>query len=289
MTEFESLLRTRLERLAPLPEGSRLDWADVRDRAELGRPRQRRRIVTVLVAAAVCALLLLLAAPALGIRPLGAVFGDEPTPTWTWPEGVPGEPITPPKLLVSMNEMANGRWADPVDIQTVRQIVTAGSGNAEGAFYAARGLNGDVCLTKLGGGGNFGTPFSCLHDPARKGMPTMDSRAMVTGMASGGHRGSVVDYATLIGVVRADVGRVELTLANGQTIELPLNRWRGFGYAATDPSRFPKTLSVYRSWSSFFRRHQKLVGQLPLQQLGGLEPTPLCGGSYGPCPEGVKP
>ena len=59
--------------------------------------------------------------------------------------------------------------------------------------------------------------------------------------------------------------------------------------STTDPRRFPKTLRVYRTWNSLFRRHEKLVGQVPLQQVNGLAPTPLCGGKYGPCPEGVTP
>jgi hypothetical protein len=154
---------------------------------------------------------------------------------------------------------------------------------------AARGLDGDVCLTKLAGGGHMGVPFACLHDPPKPLGQTVDEQAVMIGMSSGGRRGTVVDYASLVGVARADVGRIELELVDGETIELPLNQWRGFGYYATDPQRFPKTLSAYRTWSSLFSRHEKLVGQLPLQQVRDLAPTPLCGGKYGPCPPGVKP
>jgi hypothetical protein len=281
----EGLIRTQLERLAPLPDASTRDWADVLRRAHGSRPAVRALVLAAALALAAAALLV--AAPALGFRQVADVFGSEPSPTWTWPEGVPGEPITPPKLLVSVNESANGRWADPVDIRTVRRIVSIGTGYGESSYFAARGLDGDVCLAKMSG--YAGSGFSCLHDPPRPGVPPIDDQAVLIGSSAGGHRGSVVDYSTLVGVVRADVGRVELELANGETIELHLNRWRGFGYYATDPQRFPVTLSVYRTWSSFFRRHEKLVGELPLQQVKGLEPTPLCGGNYGPCPPGVKP
>lgn len=241
-------------------------------------------MVAALVAAALVAGLLL-ATPALGLR--AELFGDEPTPTWTWPEGVPGEVVKPPKLLVSVNETAKGRGADRVELGTVRRIVSVGAGYGRGSYFAARGVNGDVCLAKMSG--YAGSGFECLHDLPKPGVPPIDDQAVLIGSSAGGHRGSVVDYSTLIGVVRADVGRVELELVDGQTIELSLNRWRGFGYYATDPKRFPKTLSVYATWSSFFRKHEKLVGQLPLQQIGDLAPTPLCGGKYGPCPPGVKP
>lgn len=284
----EALIRTELEQLAPLPEATSRDWGDVLRRAGRGRRRRKRLGVLALTIAAI-ALTLLVAAPALGFHPVAKVFGGEPTPTWTWPEGVPGTPIRPPRLIVSANQTANGRFGDPVDLDTVRQIVSVGRGYGQSEFLAARGLDGDVCLARLSGHGSAGGPFSCLHDLPKPGVPPVDEQAVMVGMSAGGHRGRVVDYASLIGVVRADVGRVELELVDGGTIELPLNRWRGFGYYATNPKRFPKTLRVYATWSSFFRRHEKLVGQLPLQEVEGLAPTPLCGGRYGPCPEGVTP
>ena len=288
MIEVEPVIRSQLEQLAPLPDASTRDWGDVLLRAGSRRRRRRRRsgLAFAIVAAA---LALLIAGPALGFHPVAEVFGAAPTPTWSWPEGVPGTPITPPKLIVEVNRRANGRFGDPVDLATVRQIVSVGQGYGQSEFLAARGLDGDVCLTKLTRNGTAGAPFSCLHDLPKPGATPVDEQAVMVGMSAGGHRGSVVDYASLIGVVRADVGRVELELVDGDTIELSLNRWRGFGYYSTDPQRFPKTLRVYATWSSFFRKHEKLVGQLPLQEVKGLEPTPLCGGSYGPCPPGVKP
>jgi hypothetical protein len=273
---------TQLERLVPLPDAPLQDWGDVLRRA--GRRPRRRRVVAALLAAAL-AVGLLLATPALGLR--AELFGGEPTPTWTWPEEIPGIPILPSKLVEDLNRIANGRVGDRVDLSTLRRIVAIGQGEGRSEFLAARGLDGDVCLTKLAG--HAGAPFQCLHDLPKPGGRSTDEQAVMIGMSAGGHRGSVVDYASLIGIARADVGRVELELVNGETIELPLNRWRGFGYYVTNPKRFPKTLRAYATWSSFFRRHERLVGQLPLQQVGGLEPTPLCGGTYGPCPEGVTP
>jgi hypothetical protein len=278
----EPLIRTQLERLMPAPSESRRDWGDVLRRAGHAR---RRRAAAFVVGFVLFVGALMVAAPALGLHP--AVFGEEPTPSWTWPEGVPGEPIRPSRFVESLNAGAHGRFADQVDLRTLRQIAAVGEGYGRSSFLAARGVNGDVCLAKLAG--YAGSSFECLHDPPKPGVPSTDERAVLIGMSMGGHRGSVVDYASLIGVARADVGRVELELVDGETIELPLNRWRGFGYYVADSHRFPKTLRVYRMWSSFFSDHEKLVGELPLQEVNGLTPTPLCGGGYGPCPPGVKP
>jgi hypothetical protein len=245
-------------------------------------------------ALALIAVALLVAAPALGFHPVGDVFGQEPSPSWTWPEGVPGEPVPVPDILRDANEQLSGKGRyEPVDLSSVRQIVAVGSGAERQAELAARGLDGDVCLAIVNGDAQTpgsASPFGCLHARAHAREQTLvEEQAVFVHEAGGGHRGSVVDYTTITGVARADVGRVELELVNGETIELPLNRWRGFGYYATNPQRFPETISVYRTWSSFFRRHEKLVGEVPLQQVKGLAPTPLCGGSYGPCPSGVKP
>lgn len=271
----------QLERLVPLPDGREQDWTDVVKRAGA----RRRRAILVVVVAIVVVTALLLVTPALGVRAL--VFGDEPTPTWTWPEGIPGDPIPAPKILRQINDDLHGKLLrNRIDISTVRLLVSAGNGTERQSELAAKGLAGGVCLSILGG--ELGTPQS-LSGPGCLEADRVADQAVFAHEVTGGHRGSVVDYATLTGIARADVGRVELELVNGKTIELPMNRWRGFGYYATDAKHFPKTLRVYATWSSFFRSHEKLVGEMPLQQVGGLAPTPLCGGKYGPCPPGVKP
>ena len=275
-------LQVHLDRLAPLPADGHEDWDDVVRRAR--GPVRRRWALGGLVAAAVL-IGLLVATPAFGLR--ADLFGEAPTPTWTWPKGVPGDPVTAPKIVKTINDDLHGKFLrNRVEIDTTRLVTTAGSGNERLSLLAAGGVGGGVCIAEISG--ELATPqmtsgFSC-PDAER-----LSGRAVTVEETSGGHRGSVVDYTTLVGITRADVGRVELELVNGETIELPLNRWRGFGYHATDPQRFPKTLSVYATWNSLFQAHKKLVGQLPLQKVGELAPTPLCGGSAGPCPEGVKP
>jgi hypothetical protein len=49
MIDLEPLIRTELESLMPLPEGSGRDWADVLARSGHRHRRSRRRLLLVLV------------------------------------------------------------------------------------------------------------------------------------------------------------------------------------------------------------------------------------------------
>jgi hypothetical protein len=55
MTDLEPLIRTQLDSLMPLPDGSRSDWADVLERSGHRQRRSRRRLLLAL-AAALCLL-----------------------------------------------------------------------------------------------------------------------------------------------------------------------------------------------------------------------------------------
>jgi hypothetical protein len=55
MTDLEPLIRTQLDSLTPLPEGSRRDWADVLERSGHRQRRSRRRLLLAL-AGALCLL-----------------------------------------------------------------------------------------------------------------------------------------------------------------------------------------------------------------------------------------
>lgn len=291
MIDVEPLIRAQLDRLVPLPASSHRDWSDVLERAGYERRSHRSpsmRMIMVLFAVALVVVVLFVAAPALGFHPVAEVFGEEPTPSWTWPEGVPGESVQPPEIIRSANQDAGTRLRPRVDLATLREVVSAGNGHAGQKILAARGVNGDVCLANVAGDDSRGGTFRCVDDPAPAGGVTPMQQGVFLAASGGGHRGSVVDFATVLGVVRADVGLVQLELRDGETITLPLNRWRGFGYSATDPLRFPKTLTVYQTWGSFFRHHQRALGVVPLAH-EDVAPSPLCGGSYGPCPSGVSP
>jgi hypothetical protein len=203
------------------------DWNDVLQRVRAKRRRggrRRSRIGLIALAVLTLSLVLLLAGPALGF------FGAEPTPSWTWPEGVPGEPIRAPEFVRSVNATGSPRFAR-VDLDTVRKVSAAGVLNEGYEFLAARGLDGGVCLARVGMTGSRASsmsPFGCLGDAGPSGLH-IETEAVLIGSTAGGHRGSAVDYSILVGVARADVGRVELQLVNGDTIRLPLNQWRGFG------------------------------------------------------------
>jgi len=72
MTDLEALIRTQLDSLRPLPEGSRREWADVLERSGHRQRRSRRRLLLAL-AAALC----LLAVTGAGIATaLGAFSGE---------------------------------------------------------------------------------------------------------------------------------------------------------------------------------------------------------------------
>ena len=289
--DVEPLIRAQLDRLVPLPASSRRDWGDVLERAGCKQRSHQSPSVPMIVllfAVALVAAALFVAAPALGFHPVAEVFGEEPAPSWTWPEGVPGEPVQPPEIVRSMNQDAGTRLVPRVDLATLREVVSAGSGRAAERILAARGMHGDVCLANVAGDDSRSGTFRCVDDPAPAGGVTPMQQGVFLAASGGGHRGGIVDYATVLGVVRSDVGLVQLKLQDGETITLPLNRWRAFGYSATDPRRFPKTLTVYRTWTSLFRHHQKALGVVPLAH-EDVAPSPLCGGSYGACPSGVSP
>lgn len=72
MTDVEPLIRTELESLMPLPEGSRRDWGDVLARSGHRQRRSRRRLLVAL-AIGVCILAITGAAIAAG---LGAFSGQ---------------------------------------------------------------------------------------------------------------------------------------------------------------------------------------------------------------------
>jgi len=82
MTEIEPTIRTTLERLAPLPDGGRLDWANVLERAEQSPgPSGRRRRLAVVSAAAVALLALVAGAlAASGVLGGGILNGPSAPP-----------------------------------------------------------------------------------------------------------------------------------------------------------------------------------------------------------------
>lgn len=95
-------------------------------------------------------------------------------------------------------------------------------------------------------------------------------RAIVSFETAGGPRPDRVGWASVIGVVRSDVGRLVAELADGSRRELPINRWRAFGYRAAPDAAALALLAYDRD------------GAL-LERVGLSRPAPLCGGELGPC------
>jgi hypothetical protein len=76
MIDVEPLIRTQLDSLMPLPDGSRSDWADVLERSGHRQRRSRRRLLLGL-AVGVCVLAIAGAAIAAGLGAFSGVTVDQ--------------------------------------------------------------------------------------------------------------------------------------------------------------------------------------------------------------------
>lgn len=91
-------------------------------------------------------------------------------------------------------------------------------------------------------------------------------------VSMGGAKLTVVDHVEVIGFVRSDVAKVTVVLADGSEQDVSLNRWRGFGFAAATAMNPPKAVRA-------FDASGRLIDER------ALEPSPVCGGAAGPCPD----
>jgi hypothetical protein len=186
---------------------------------------QRARIVIVLG-------LLVIAAISFGISRLAApadAAKARQARLWTWAARVPGARMNDAPLA------ANAARAAGLDPSTVRSVVASGTGRNETHLVSASSSSGGVCFAVTAPG--QASSFSCRRQTGKE--------AMVIRLVYGGSSLDNVDHATVVGVGRGDVGSVSLTTEDGTVRTLVLNRWRGFGYAATDTGSFPRTLSAY--------------------------------------------
>lgn len=213
---------------------------------------------------------------------LALLRGDAP-PTWTWEEGVPGRPIKADDLVRGIAGLSAGSTS-PVDIDTLREVVSAGRGLRRYTLVAARGLDGRVCLGARGQA--VVQSFYCLTASGPAAYPFAPNPALLPQVRYGGARARSVDYATLVGVARADVTRVVVRLANGSARELPLNRWRGFGYAAESREELPVTVIAYTVKRQLLGSDEIVLESVELER-ADVSVSPLCGGAAGPCPPGV--
>jgi hypothetical protein len=246
---------------AQLAAAVRSDLRHSRGRLPLASPRVLVPAVVLLAAA------LAVAAPALGLRGQIAdlfTLGKENRPVATW--SLPGEPTRVPPIAI---EFARRAGVDPA---TLREVAAAGSGANRRLLLAGRGPDGRVWIA-FGGEGVI-RPFGPLASVVQQWTDHHGGRApaMIKGVSSGGADPTVVDHVEVIGFVRSDVARVTAVLPDGSEREVPLNRWRGFGFAAAANEGLPHAL-----------RALDADGQL-LQE-SPLHVGPLCGGAAGPCPD----
>lgn len=119
--------------------------------------------------------------------------------TWSWQEGVPGDPVyggrPGERVLVAEGDFA---------------LVTA---SEEGTLEVGAGTGDDVTLQPLEELADD-DPLVAFAATAPEGGPQQ-----------------------LVGVARSDVGHVDAVLRDGTTVELPLNGWRAFSYTAPTSSQ----------------------------------------------------
>jgi hypothetical protein len=137
MIDVEPLIRTRLDRLQPLPSGASEDWDDVLQRVGVRERRHPRRpIATAAIVVAVIA--------GLAFSPAGAAIANGIGDFSAWVRGDPGEPATPAEQR-ALDE-SNGRsWAGfPSGAKLRRLIKTEVSGTTFTLYGFRSGDN--LCL-----------------------------------------------------------------------------------------------------------------------------------------------
>lgn len=167
---------------------------------------------------------------------------------WTWPQGAPGESDLQlsPNGEASLNALVDlsQELSPGVQTQTIKRVAPLGaSAGSHGLVLVAAPGPADVpCFTIINNDIIGAREFSCIDD-------ALEKAPILRFVASGGQVADIADWVGLVGVARSDVSRVTLVpaAAVGSTaeIELPLNAWRGFSYAADAPQPFPKLLRSY--------------------------------------------
>jgi hypothetical protein len=155
---------------------------------------------------------------------------------WTWAARVPGVKTEQTPLAA---EAARAAGLDPA---TVRSVVASGTGRGEARLVSAGSRSGGACFAVTAFG--EASSFSCRR-------PGKD--ALIIRVVNGGSSLGSVDHATVVGVGRGDVRSVSVTTEDGAVRTLVLNRWRGFGYTATDAGSFPAALSAYGTYGSLLQ------------------------------------
>jgi len=118
------------------------------------------------------------------------------------------------------------------------QLISVPAGDGLLKILAGRDAADDVCISSTFRGD--ASSFHCLVGQAL-------SDPVVFFANDGGARADTVDWASVAGVARNDVARVQLDLANGAQHDLALNGWRAFAYSASSRAEIPVALRAFRA------------------------------------------
>jgi hypothetical protein len=140
-----------------------------------------------------------------------------------------------------------------VNPNSVTEIVSIGTGRARNELFGASDGTGTICIAERAVGSS---PFQCLNS-------RYDPYAVIVFPVIGGSSMSAVDQASLVGIARADVARLTVSLLDGSDVDLSLDKWRSFSYIAAGASSVPQTLRAFDSRGNL------------LQTLGLATPPPL--------------
>jgi hypothetical protein len=135
--------------------------------------------------------------------------------SWSWSAPVPGDPVG----------SATGSASD-VRVLARAGTFTLDAANEDGALMIGTAADGSPQLQ----------PLAAL---------TGDEPLVVFTSAAADPGAQAV-----VGVARADVDRITASLADGSSVELALNQWRGFSYTASAPAQAAVEISAYAAGSS---------------------------------------
>jgi hypothetical protein len=181
------------------------------------------------------AVVVALAAAVLAATRLAGDGGTE-SGSWAWDQGLPGTTDLNFQERDKVAAQAVIAISPQVDPSSLRRVVGVGGDRRALVLIAAQDATGAPCLSILSGGG--GRQFSCMHDGVRSG-------AIIRFVADGGPTLGVVEWVTMVGVVRDDVSRLTVLTTRGEERELALNQWRAFAYAPASRPSFPTALRAY--------------------------------------------
>jgi len=173
---------------------------------------------------------LAVAATFVAVSDSGSAQGTHGARGWTL-KGSAGKKVAGSVMLTAAARQAG------VDPNSVREISSAGPSNARVALLAGS-AGGQTFIAREGPG--YTTPFIALAGVINRQSPAALTYVSTTGTSSG-----EVTSATLVGIARSDVERVVITLANGMTVDLPVNRSHGFAYLGNASTGIPTSATAY--------------------------------------------